>query len=81
MEITAEIISKFHYGSTWPHTAINMGVDQQLLVKALGANHLNAIPGNYINEVLYACILAGIEVFRIDSNDGVKSWLNRVHYL
>ncbi len=81
IEITKEIESKFHYGNTWPHTALNMGVDQQLLVKALGANHLIAVPGDYIREIYHLSTLAGIEVFRIDSNEGIEKWLNRVHYL
>ncbi|MGM0366521.1 MAG: hypothetical protein ACQEP5_08300 [Actinomycetota bacterium] len=66
---------------SWPHTAINMGVEQGLLVKALGANHLVAIPGNCLAEVDYACRQAGIEIHRIDSNQGIQGWLERVHYL
>ena len=81
VEITKEISSKFYYGNTWPHTAINIGVNQQLLVQALGANHLVAIPGNCLKEVYYASTLAGIEVYRIDSNEGIEKWLERIRYL
>ncbi len=81
IEITKDISSKFYYGKTWPHTAVSLGVDQQLLVQSLGANHLIAIPGNFLKEVYYACTLAGIEIFRIDSNDGIIKWLDMVRFL
>jgi hypothetical protein len=29
----------------------------------------------------HACTIAGVEVFRIDSNDGIKKWLDRVRNL
>lgn len=81
IEITKDIESKFYYGDTWPHTALTMEVDRSLLIKALGANHLIAIPGNYVEEVSHLCVLANIEVFRIDSNRGIEKWLDRVHNL
>ncbi|MBM3705331.1 MAG: fucose isomerase [Actinobacteria bacterium] len=81
MEITEEISSKFYFGSTWPHTAIKLQSDRQLIVQALGANHLVATFGNYLKEVYYACSLAGIEIFRMDSDDGLNKWLDRVRYL
>jgi len=78
IEITNDIQSKFHYGKTWPHTAVKMKVDQQLMVKALGANHLVAVFGNYIEEITNFCKQAGIEIFMIDSNDGIRKWLEKV---
>jgi L-fucose isomerase-like protein len=81
IEVTKEISSKFYFGKTWPHTAVKLNSDQQLLVQALGANHVVATFGNYLKELQYACTLAGIEVFRIDSNDGIIKWLDRVRYL
>lgn len=81
LEVTEEISSKFYFGKTWPHTAVNLNVDQQLLVQALGANHVVATFGNYLKEMQYACTLAGIEVFRIDSNEAITKWLDRVRYL
>ena len=81
IEATKEISSKFYFGKTWPHTAVKLNSDQQLLVQALGANHVVATFGNYLKEMQYACTLAGIEVFRIDSNDGIIKWLDRVRYL
>jgi L-fucose isomerase-like protein len=81
IEITDSIKSKFHYGRTWPHTALQMNIDPQLLAKALGANHLSAIPGDYIEEIQHFCKLAGIEIFRIDQNNGLERWLERVQLM
>jgi L-fucose isomerase-like protein len=81
IKITKDIESKFYYGKTWPHTALNMDVDQQLLVKALGSNHIIATPGDFIKEINYLCNQAGIEVFRIDSKEGIEKWLERVSFL
>ena len=75
------IESKFYYGNTWPHTAIKMEVDQQLLVKALGANHLIAVFGDYIQEIRHACRQADIEVFRIDTEDGINKWIEKIAHL
>jgi L-fucose isomerase-like protein len=81
VEITKEISSKFHFGSTWPHTAIKFKTDQQLMVQSLGANHVVASFGNHIKEIIYACTLAGIEVFRIDSDEETLKWLDRVRFM
>jgi len=81
IEISKEIQSRFHYGKTWPHTAVKMKSDQQLMIKALGSNHLVAVFGNYMTEMINFCKQAGIETFRIDSDDDIERWLERVAYL
>jgi L-fucose isomerase-like protein len=81
LKISDKISSKFYYGNTWPHTAVSINADQQLLVKAFGANHLVAIGGDFTKEMIYACNLAGIEVFRIDSDSGINDWLKKVRSL
>lgn len=81
IEIDQNIESKFYYGKTWPHTALYMEVNHHLLLEALGSNHLIAIPGNHTEEIGYLCRQAGIELFRIDSNEGIEKWLERVHHL
>ena len=78
IEINKEIQSKFHYGEIWPHTAVKMNVDQQLMVKALGANHLVVVFGDYVKEIMNFCRQARIEIFRIDSNDDIEKWLTEI---
>ena len=79
--MTNQMKDAIYFGKTNPHTAIKMNVDKDLFINALGANHLIAIPGNYLKETEYFCRQVGIEFYRIDSNEGIKSWLNRVYYL
>jgi L-fucose/D-arabinose isomerase len=81
IEMAKKIKDDIFFGKTNPHTAIRLAVDKHLFVNALGANHLIAIPGDYVEEVNYFCRQVGIEVFRIDSNSGIEKWLQRVYYL
>jgi len=81
IEMTREMKDSIYFGKTNPHTALKMNVDKDLFINALGANHLTAIPGNYLKETEYFCRQVGFEMFRIDSNEGINNWLNRVHYL
>jgi len=81
IKMTKDMKDVIYFGKTNPHTAIKMNVDKDLFINALGANHVTAIPGNYMKETEYFCNQAGFEMFRIDSNDGIKEWLKRVHML
>jgi len=81
IEMTKDMKDAIYFGKTNPHTAIKMNVDKDLFINALGANHLITIPGNYLKETQYFCRQVGIELFRIDSNEGIQKWLDRVHYL
>ena len=76
--INEPMASRFHYGRTWPHTALRMPVDPERFVKALGANHITAIEGDYLPEITHFCTQAGIELFRIDTDEGIERWLERV---
>lgn len=75
-EITEEIRSKTSFFRNWPLTALRFNVDYNLLVDALGANHLVGIPGDFTDEVTYAGNVSGIKVFRIDSETEIKKWIN-----
>ncbi len=76
MEITDTIRSKTSFYRNWPLSALKFDVDRNLLVDALGANHLIGIPGDFTTEITYACQSAGIKVFRIDSNKDILDWKN-----
>lgn len=81
IEMTKNMKDAIYFGRTNPHTAIKMNVSKDLFINALGANHLIAIPGNYLKETQYFCRQVGIELYRIDSDEGINGWLDRVHYL
>ena len=76
MEITDRIRSKTSFYRNWPLSALKFNVDRDLLVDALGANHLIGIPGDFTREITYACQSAGIKVFRTDSDKEIKDWKN-----
>lgn len=78
IEANNKIKSKISFGKMWPHTFVDLGVDEKLLVSTLGSNHLTAIYGNYYNEVSYACREVGIKVVRIDKNESLKEWIDLV---
>ena len=74
-EITPEITEKIIWGQTWPHIAIEHGVDRDLLARAVGSNHYCALPGDHIAELQHACREAGLEVLRLDSNDELADFV------
>jgi L-fucose isomerase-like protein len=76
VEISTPMRSTTCFYRNWPLTALKFDVDKDLLVDSLGANHLIGIPGDFTKELTYACNIAGIKVFRIDSNIEIKSWIN-----
>ena len=57
-----EIKKNILWGNTWPHIAIDLGVSRKRLVQIVGANHLCALLGDFIDELKFACREAGIEV-------------------
>jgi L-fucose isomerase-like protein len=81
IKMTKNMQDAIYFGKTNPHTAIKMCVEKNLFINALGANHLIAIPGNFLKETEYFCRQAGFEAFRIDSNVGINEWLKKVHSL
>jgi len=66
------------WGRMWPHIALDLGVDKNIFMKAAGSNHFTAIPGDYLAEVRYACREAGIPVVRIDENDSMEAFFERI---
>jgi L-fucose/D-arabinose isomerase len=46
---------------SWPHAFVSMGVEPSTLVRALQANHLHAVAGNYVRELQLFAQLHEIE--------------------
>ena len=76
IEIKENMRNKTCFYRNWPLTALKFNVSRELLVDSLGANHLIGIPGDFTNELIYSGNIAGIKVFRIDSDDEIKKWIN-----
>lgn len=62
-----EIKRNILWGNTWPHIAIDLGVSRKKLVQMVGANHLCAIKGDFIEELKFACREAEIDVWEFGS--------------
>ncbi len=76
IDVTDTMRCKTSFFRNWPLTAFKFNVDRGLLVDALGANHLIAVPGDFTGELTYSCNISGIKVFRIDNNYDIKNWVN-----
>jgi len=62
-----EIKKDILWGNMWPHIAIDLGVDRKRFVQMVGANHLCAIQGDFLEEMKFACKEAGIEIWEFQS--------------
>jgi L-fucose isomerase len=63
---TEKMIEENAWGTTWPHTAIDLGIDHRKLFAKIGSNHLSATTGDVTTELAYFCRLTGITVERLD---------------
>lgn len=66
------------WGTTWPHTAIQMKIPGELFVKALGTNHLSITLGNYSKELKYIAKMLDIPVVSLDDEDNTQSFLDSI---
>ncbi len=66
------------WGETWPQTAIELKVPYNLLLKALGTNHLSLTLGNYQLELDYLAQLLNLKVVRLDEKDSILNFINTI---
>lgn len=57
----------------WPQGFAKLFVDADELINELGANHLHAVYGNYVNELIDVCDMMGIS-YRLFSRRPVKKY-------
>ncbi len=62
-----EIKKNILWGNTWPHIAIDLGINRKKLIQMVGANHLCALKGDFLAEMKFACEEAGIKVWEYGS--------------
>lgn len=72
LRIDERIMANIMWGRMWPHVALRLPVDRELLVAALGSNHYCAVPGDHVRELELACRTAGIPVLRIDNEEQLR---------
>jgi len=64
------------WGTTWPHTAIQMKIPGELLVKALGTNHLSLTLGDHKEELKYFAKMIGIPIVSLDDATETQEFLD-----
>ena len=67
--------SSLGYDDPWPHTRLSLGVDANLLFRAVPCNHGSLTEGRLSREVEAACAQAGVPVYRCDSEQGLRELL------
>ena len=51
----------------WPHAFIEVDIPPETFVERLGANHMHAAAGDYVQELLHFCAMSGIEPVFLNS--------------
>ena len=77
-QVVPETRAASPWGSTWPQTALDLGVDPGLILKALGGNHFSLILGDIAPSLAHAALEAGIGTVRLDRAEALHNWLERV---
>jgi L-fucose isomerase-like protein len=66
------------FGQMWPNVMVRLGTDPDLLFRVAASNHPVATDGDVSQEIIYACRQLGIPIVRLDSNDSMREYLDRV---
>jgi L-fucose isomerase len=64
--------SESSYSDPWPHTRLDLGVDNNLLFKVFPCNHTSLTAGDQTDSLKTVCQLTGITAYRCDSDKGLK---------
>ncbi len=64
------------WGTTWPHTAVQLKVSPESFLKALGTNHLSLTMGDYQKELSNVGKLLDVPIVRLDDEDSIRNFLN-----
>lgn len=71
--------SESTYSDPWPHTRIDLGVDNNLLFKVFPCNHTSLTVGDQTESLETICLLTGITVYRCDTDNGLKKLLSAIY--
>ncbi|MCF2143876.1 MAG: fucose isomerase [Candidatus Heimdallarchaeota archaeon] len=66
------------WGATWPYTAIEVPVEQDLFIKALGTNHLSVTPGNFSKEFAILSQMLEIPVINLNDSKALERFLAEI---
>ena len=66
------------FGEMWPNVMVRLGSDPDLLFRVAASNHPVATDGDLSQEIAYACRQLDIPIVRLDSNDSMREYLDKV---
>lgn len=66
------------YTDPWPHTRVDLSVDNDLLFKVFPCNHASLTVGNHAKSLETFCLLTGITTYRCDSEEGLMKLQNDI---
>ena len=67
---------EFGWGTTWPHTAIEIKVKPDLFIRAIGTNHLSLTLGNFHKELIEISKMLDIPIVRLDDENSLQNFLS-----
>lgn len=67
---------EFGWGTTWPHTAVQIKVKPDLFIKAIGTNHLSLTLGNFQDELVEISKMLDIPIVRLDNEESLQNFLS-----
>lgn len=70
VDISKETIYKLGWGSMWPLSLFDIGLDIGDFVSRMGSNHYSFVPGDVTAELIFACCAAGIETENLAERAG-----------
>ncbi len=78
VEIDEKIEEKLLWGKQWPHTAIKNPLDKETFLNVMGANHLSAVPGDYIRELWFIARMWGIRGINLNNPSDVRRFIEEL---
>jgi len=61
-QVDENLVARLGWGDTWPVSLFDIDLDLASFVETMGSNHYSFVPGDYSEELEYACSAAGISV-------------------
>ncbi|MHA1557396.1 MAG: fucose isomerase [Candidatus Heimdallarchaeota archaeon] len=74
--VTIQEKKEIAWGTTWPHTAVQLKVTPETFLKTVGTNHLSLTMGNYQKELSVVGKLLDVPIVRLDSEESIENFLD-----
>ncbi|MFA6450489.1 MAG: fucose isomerase, partial [bacterium] len=62
VDVDQKLIDRLGWGDVWPVSLFDIGLDLESFTDMMGSNHYSFIPGDFSDELQFACRAAGIPI-------------------